>query len=171
MKESFWRCCSDNTIELVLTKYPVKIDYDLSNQTAQKYNVQYYCPKDLFGNDVITKTFWKFLLDMQGQQERMNCIFCHMFQNCWTLHYGKLYNCSPIYPSMHLNKKYNVHLNNSISHDSIDIYSAESWEELCEFATVIPRFCKYCCVGERTDGYEWRRSGSRKEEWIWTEEL
>ena len=78
---------------------------------------------------------------------------------------GNLYTCT-IAPNIeHFNKYFGYNLPLT-DRDGIDIYKAESMEEILEFLAKPIPFCKYCKVKERTFNHEWTTSKKEINEWI-----
>jgi hypothetical protein len=49
--------------------------------------------------------------------------------------------------------------------DSIDIYKAQSAQEIFEFLSKPIPFCKFCYVEKRSFGHKWERSQKDIREW------
>ena len=160
MKESFWEACKENRIEIVVTKYPIKVDYERLEKMAAEKGVAYR-----YYSDAVVKTSWKTPLDFEGGQDKYESFhLCSMSNSCSMLKKGKLYPCTMV-PNLETFNDY-FGLNMEVSHkDYIDIYSDVTKEEVYDFfCTPIPA-CRYCKVKERSGGYEWKVSSCRIEEW------
>lgn len=161
--EEFWNACKKFDITIVPTKYPLNIDYDKAKETAQSYGVKY----EYYNNtDDVIKTTYHLPLDIEGKQNAgesfMNCFHANW---CVMLKDGKLYTCT-IAPNIeHFNKYFGYNLPLT-DRDGIDIYKAESMEEILEFLAKPIPFCKYCKVKERTFNHEWTTSKKDINEWI-----
>lgn len=164
--EKLWEACKKNAIEIWVTPYPINVNYKQIEEIAGNYGVPFFYAVDFFSQEIANKTSCIFPMSTKGDQNRMNCIFCNGYQDWITLYEGRLYNCSTIYPSRALNSRFGTKFTCDWKRDSIDIYQVDSWEEIVEFERTIPEFCKYCCVGERKDGFMWKRSEGRRNEWI-----
>ncbi len=159
----FWKTCSDNTIEIVATKYPIKLDWHQITEKAKSKNVQFY----FYGNtEDKLKTNHHFPFDLNGSQDIVdNFRNCLLANNCRELFHGKMYTCTIIPHAEHFNKKFKKYLLEDRK-DSIDIHTKTTANEILEFlATPIP-FCRYCNVNSRSFSHSWRKSRKEISEWM-----
>lgn len=90
---------------------------------------------------------------------------CSHANNCIMLKDGWLYTCTVAPNIEHFNRKFGQTLYLS-EKDSIDIYKAESIDEITKFlASPIP-FCRYCNVNGREYDLEWGQSTKSISEWV-----
>ena len=163
MNEDFWQTCSDNNIIIEITRYPIKIDFDKINNTAEKYNitVEYYG-----GFDKILKTSYKIPLDLKGEQDPVeNFLHCFHANQCIFLRDGKIYPCT-VAPNIY---RFNEYFNKNIPlcpGDGIDIYKVKSIDEITGFIAKPIPFCKYCDVQNRSFNHKWSVSKKDINEWI-----
>ena len=161
-KEDFWSACKEFDITIVPTKYPLNIDYDRAKQTAKEYEVKYeYYSKD----ESVIKASYHIPLDLTGQQNAAYSFAkCFHANWCVMLKNGKLYTCTVAPNIEHFNKYFNKSIPLT-DRDGIDIYKAQTIEEILDFLSKPIPFCKYCNVNGRTFGHEWGRSKKEIEEW------
>lgn len=164
-KESFWKACKKYKIRIVVTKYPLNIDFDKAKNTARKYGVKF----EFFGKTgKVIKTSYHLPLDLEGKQNPTeNFVNCFHANRCVMLKNGKIYPCT-VAPNMeHFNKYfgYQIPLTDL---DGIDIHQASSMKEVLSFVAKPIPFCKYCNVKCRTFGHEWGISEKQIEEWVIT---
>ena len=161
MNEAFWESCKQNRIVIAPTKYPVKFDYDAAERLANDHDVE-YC---YFADREVTKVFGKYPLDLKGLQDgEGNYRMCFVANSCIYLQHGHLYTC-PIAPTAHyLNEAFGTQLLES-PYDSIDIYQAESAEEILEFLAKPIPFCRYCRRDIVIDDIPWSQSKRELSEW------
>ena len=160
--EEFWKACKKYSINIVVTKYPLKIDFEKAEETARKYGVMY----EYFGNtgDVL-KTSYHIPLDLEGKhnpEENFNA--CFHANNCIMMKQGKLYTCT-IAPNIeHFNRYfgYDIPLD---YYDGIDIYKTDSIWEIIDFLSKPIPFCKYCNVEGRKYEIPWEFSNRNVTEW------
>jgi MoaA/NifB/PqqE/SkfB family radical SAM enzyme len=99
----FWRTCARYKIEIVLTKYPLALDFDKIEQYAEQYNVSFKYFED---NKNIQKKSYFIPLNLRGNSNpRINFLKCFHANNCIFLKNGKLFPC-PIAPNINHFKGY-----------------------------------------------------------------
>lgn len=159
--EEFWKACKINNIIIVVTKYPIKLDFEKMENLAASYGVQY----KYYGNSAVIKYSHKIPLDLKGEQDiYRNFKHCHHANKCVFLRDGKLYPCS-IPPNIH---HFNSYFNQSIpicEEDGIDIYNTESMDKVLKFLAKPIPFCRYCFVCYRLYKQKWGISAKQIEEW------
>lgn len=159
--EEFWETCKNEHINIVVTKYPVKVDYEKSEKKANQYGVGFeYCN----GNEEVKKLF-RITMDTSGMQDEFDSfVRCHRANACITLKNGKLYTCTTIPNIEHYNKMFNEKLGVT-DKDYVDIYSISDFDEMMEkLAKPVP-FCRYCAIGADSKLYDWSQSKKEKSEW------
>ena len=163
MTEDFWKCCKENKIKIIITRYPINLDFTAVEKIAGTYNVQL----EYFGNTrEITRFMDKIPLDLEGRQNAVkNFRLCGKSNNCITLKDGKLYTCSLAPHINHFNKYFNKNLQVSES-DYIDIYKANSISEILLFLTKAIPFCRYCKIQGLTGGIKWAVTKKEISEWV-----
>lgn len=140
-QDDFWEGCRNNNIEIVVTKYPIKLDHDAIEQCAKDKGVSF----TYYGSTgSVEKTMQCAPLDLAGKQDPCDSFLrCNSANRCISLDNGKIYTCSLI-PYV---KYFNAHFNKDLEvteKDYIDIYKAESIREILEFVSKPMPFCRYC---------------------------
>lgn len=160
--EEFWSACKEWRIDIIVTKYPIRLDYERILQKAADYQVGF----EFFGTSQDFKYMTNLGLDIEGRQQiRDSFEYCIEANNCVKLRNGRLYTCTRPAAIYKFNRFFHMDLHVS-EEDSIDIYRAESGEEILEFlARPIP-FCRYCNVHGRKTAMEWGRTEGKMEEWV-----
>ena len=161
-KEDFWHACNKYDIKIVVTKYPIKLDFEKIKNTAKKHNVKFKFYGETGG---VTKTSYHLPLDLKGQQNiSENFANCFHANRCVMLKNGKIYPCTVAPNIEHFNKffGYEIPLTDQ---DGIDIHTTEDIKEVLKFLAKPIPFCKYCNVKCRTFGHEWEISEKKEEEW------
>ena len=160
--EEFWKILKENDVTVVCTKYPIKLDYGEIERKAKEYKINF----SYFNNANYIKTSYHIPFDLEGKQDpRDSFLNCFHANQCIGIHDGKIFTCSPAANAHHFNKYFNtdMKLDNS---DYIDIYKAQSIQEILAFlARPIP-FCKYCNVNQRSFNHKWEISKKDISEWI-----
>lgn len=161
MDDSFWKICKENEIVIAPTKYPVNFDYRKAEELTKSHEVKYR----YFSDREVTKVFEKYALDPQGLQDReKNYRMCSIPNPCPCLRNGRLYLC-PVPPTAHyLNESFGTQFQES-PQDSIDIYQANSAEEVLEFLAKPIPFCRYCHRDIVIDNIPWTHSKRELSEW------
>lgn len=161
-KESFWKTCAQYRISIEITKYPIDLDYEQIQKTAYKFGV--HC--SFFGNtDLHEKSTYRIPIDVTGSQDiYRNFAKCFHANECIMLKNGRLFTCTVAPNIEHFNWYFgeNVVLSEL---DSIDIYQAESMEQITEFLSKPIPFCRYCNVAGREFGLTWGKSEKDISEW------
>lgn len=154
---NLWQVCHDYDVRIQFTTYPIGIDVAGIKQLGKKYGVM----MDVF-SEVGDRTFQgvkkscKHPFRLEGDVEKWQFISCYQFNESITLKDGKLYTCPMIPYIDHFNKYFGQNLYVT-DNDYIDIYAAESYEELAEYMTRRTDFCRYCDVVSRRH-YDWKQS-------------
>lgn len=161
--EDFWRVCRDNRITIIVTKYPIVLDYEKISQKAIEENVTF----EFFGASEDFKFMTNMGLDLSGNQlpeESFAC--CIEANNCIKLSNGRLYTCTRPAAIYKFNNYFKKNLTVS-EQDFIDIYQTGSAEEiLMSLARPIP-FCRYCNQDRGVKhAMSWGQTEKRIEEWL-----
>ena len=158
----FWEACNKYNIKIVITKYPLEINFDKAIETAKKHNVVF----EFYGNrEFILKTSYHIPLDLEGKQNPtesfMNCFHAN---HCVMLKHGRIYPCTVAPNIEHFNNyfNYNIPLTDK---DGIDIHNASSIDEILNFISKPIPFCRFCNVKCRTFKHEWGVSKKEITEW------
>lgn len=162
MRQQFWDTCRNYNITLMVTQYPIKVRYEEFLNKAKMENVKYIYFRSTDDKCLMNK----YPMDLKGEQEyRESFMNCEMSNKCILLKKGKLYTCSVVGNIEHFNRFFHKELQIS-EQDYIDIYKAESKEEISKLlATPIP-FCRYCNVNKRKFNLDWAISKRKLSEWV-----
>ena len=161
MPEEFWKSCRSNKIVIFPTKYPVQIDYEKIKKKAEKSGVKFV----YFSSGETIKTLFKLPLDLEGTLDgRQSFLYCHRANYCIYLQNGRLYTCTVAPTARHFDNKFGTHLFDEES-NSIDIYKANSAQEILEFLAKPIPFCRYCKIQETVNGIPWHQSKKNIDEW------
>ena len=159
MSDDFWVKCCTNNIGIILSYYPIDIDYTLLCKKARLHNVVLKIEID-----TNVKLFRNFKMDLKGlQNPKMSWYHCHHGNSSVNLFEGKLYTCDILAHSKHLSKYFNLALEYT-KQDCIDIYEEKNMKDiLCKLNKPHP-FCKYCCPND-SKIIEWKVSKKELQEW------
>lgn len=160
--DDFWKACRDNNIVIEVTRYPINLDFGMMKHIAQSHEVllTFYDDTGEAG-----RTSNHIPLDLEGKQDiRRNFMKCYHANNTIFMKKGRLYTCT-IAPNInHFSKFFDVDIKTSPA-DSINIYEAQSAEEIMQFLSKPIPLCRYCYVEKRTFGHPWKRSHKDIKEW------
>jgi hypothetical protein len=155
-EESFWECCKSNNVWICITHYPIKLDIKSIRDMIKKYGLtlRYY-----------TKQPWyKMGFDLSGKYDpRENYRKCALGLQCAELRDGKITICSVVLKMRYFNNYFQQNLELADA-DVIDIYKAESMDEILEFIANPVPFCRYCNV--KWVPIKWRASKREISEWV-----
>lgn len=160
--EAFWQSCRENRITIIVTKYPIELDYDWIINKAKAENVAF----EFFGSSQDYKYMTNLGLDLEGRQDiAVSFSNCVEANNCIKLSKGRLYTCTRPVAIHRFNNYFEKHLEVS-ENDSIDIYKVDTKEEILKrLAEPIP-FCRYCDVLGERKAMEWGQTQKKIEEWL-----
>lgn len=160
MDGTFWECCKRNDIHLLVTKYPINLDFDEMERTAKSNHVGIeFTPTE------VIKTLWRLPLDLEGRQDpSTNFYYCWRANQCITLQDGKLFNCVVPAHIGHFNKKFDKNIPVT-ERDFLRVEDIHSFNELMEFLNAPKPFCRYCAVMKETTDNPWETSKKVIEEW------
>jgi hypothetical protein len=145
-----------------VTKYPINLNFDKMKNVADSNGVSL----TFYDNsNEVQKTSNHIPLDLDGGQDiRRNFMKCYHANNTIFMKKGRLYTCTIAPNICHFNKYFHMDLPTSAG-DSINIYKAQSAQEIFEFLSNPIPFCRYCYVDQRTFGIPWKRSSKDIKEW------
>jgi MoaA/NifB/PqqE/SkfB family radical SAM enzyme len=140
-KGDFWESCRRNSIRIVVTKYPVKLDFDAIERLAGEQGV----PFEYYGSTgTVSKTMQCAPLDLDGRQNpRDSFLRCNSANRCIALDGGRMYTCSLIPYVKYFNAAFGKNLAVTEG-DYIDIYRAKDMDEIMNFLCRPAPFCRYC---------------------------
>jgi len=157
--DNFWDTCRDMKVEVLISHYPVKIDYESLLATSKKYGIKLrYATKK-------PQVMYKWAFDVDGKQDaERNFYKCYFGNNCIQVDNRKLYNCSLIPCVKYFNNRFGKDMRVT-SGDYIDIYEHGDIGRILEFLARPVPFCKYCNIGKVKYGEEWEPSKKEVGEW------
>lgn len=159
--KEFFKICSESRIQVLVTKYPIKFDYDKILAVMRKYGVE--C--GAFNTEPV-KTLFKRPLDPNGLQDKKKMFdLCTNANHCISLKDGRLYTCSNIPNVHHLNSYFNCSFQVS-ENDSINIFQITNKKKIRKFLSEPVPFCRYCNIEHETFGIKWETSKKKLSEWI-----
>lgn len=162
MDNDFWQTLRSEKIKLSVTMYPIDFDYKKLCSLSHENQVDLA----FFNNEEQEKTMTHNKYDLNGTQDpRESFIDCCRANKCIFLSDGKLYPCTFPGNIHHFNKAFSTSIQVT-DKDFIDIYKAESAEEILTFLSAPIPFCRYCDINHAENGVKWEISSKKIEEWI-----
>lgn len=156
----FWDVCRREHVVVVMTRYPIGLDYDAIMATAGEHQVEID-----FRDEGAEKQLYRIPLDLSGGQDpEASFSACFHAGALPLVMEGRMYACT-IAPNVRIfNERFGTRLPVSDG-DSIGLRDA-SRRELLEFLGTPKPFCRYCDVAGRSFGHPWERSRRQMEEWV-----
>ena len=142
-KDDFWEACRNYKIEIIVTKYPIQLDFDKIKQKAQAQHVTF----SFYGNtETVEKTMECLPLDLEGKQDPKDSFLrCARANRCVSLDNGKIYTCSLIPYVKYFNDEFGQSLAVT-SNDFLDLHQAKNLEEILKFVCKPMPFCRFCNI-------------------------
>ena len=163
MGAEFWKACKDSDVYFSITKYPVNFDYDSLVPYAESMG----CggAKFTYDSSAVKTTYRLPLVEEGGLNAYKNFSKCYHANTCVTLKDGRLYTC-PISANMHI---FNAHFKKTLPEgevNSIDIFGAESAEEIEAFLNTPIPLCAHCDIYGYEYDIPWKNSSGNIIEWL-----
>lgn len=161
MNEKFWDVCRECNIEIMLTRYPIKFDYDHALAEMEARGIK--C--GAFNKETL-KTLFRKPLDVNGIQDKnLQFDLCLNANRCVALRNGKLFTCTTIPTVEHLNKYFGLKFD-VCKDDYLDIYESHTVFQVRRFLNKPVPFCRYCKNHEELFGIKWSTSKKDVSEWV-----
>ena len=161
--DDFWNICRENNIVVVVTKYPLKLDYIRMEELAKNKGVEF----SFYGDSGhVIKTSYKMPMDIDGRQDAKRSFWdCYHANMLPLVMDGRLYPCTVLPNIVHFNKKFGTNMDIEKG-DYLDIYGVKNSGELLSFLSTPKPFCRFCKTTERSFGHTWERSKRDTSEWV-----
>jgi organic radical activating enzyme len=161
MPDSFWSVCKEQEAIIAVTRYPLKLDFDMMKELAGRNSVKF----EFFGI-AVEKSTYNLALDPNGKQNSYESfVDCQIANECIRLKNGKLATCSLILNIDFFNQHFDTDLQ-VCPNDYIDIYKAQSGSEIMSFLAHPVPFCRYCDINNRTYDNPWHISERSVDDWV-----
>lgn len=160
--EEFWKSCNKNQIQILITKYPIDINYEAIIEKANHFNVN--CSYGINKNSEIKEMECIPINPDSKLCAEDNFKQCYKANNCITLRNGRLYTCCTIPSVLYLKKHFNLPIDISPNY-GIDIYNTKNIDEILLFLSKPVAFCKYCDFEHRRENIPWGISKRELNEW------
>lgn len=160
--DEFWRTVKETEAEIVLTKYPIRVDYDAIDSKMQKENVKY--SYSVVSTDTVKTTYHLPLVENGNMEPVMNYLKCWHANECVTLRDGRIYPCPIAAHAHYFNERFGKNLYVG-EMNSISIYDAKDIKEVFDFLKRPIPFCRHCNIRGYTFDLPWGISKREIEEW------
>lgn len=167
-EDSFWEACFNYKIGIVITKYPLKLNFKTIINKAKNKNI----PISLYVTEGENcRKMYKMALDLDGTQDalKMHKICWNNKGSCIYFENGKFFQCSIVGNIHNFNDYFKTNLIVS-DKDYIDIYKIKKGEEIIKFLKKPIPFCKYCNINKREYGIPFSVSKKEITEWSYINE-
>jgi MoaA/NifB/PqqE/SkfB family radical SAM enzyme len=172
--DEFWDCCQSNNITIIISVYPVNIDYAFIIDKAGVHNVRIQFRGDVklvsknwkeLPLEYVSERWRQSFIDVTGKQnpEKSNAL-CDASNFCFQLVEGKLYKC---WRTAYI-KYFNIYFNKDLKiteDDYIDIYKARNMDEILDKLRKPVPFCRYCRM-DSVRIIKWEHSKKEISEWV-----
>ena len=159
MPASFWNTCNENKISFIVTKYPIDFDYDVLPAIFANYGIE-VC------GFIHKAESHNIALDPDGKfdpyESFTNCYFANF---CIRLRNGKFATCATILNIDFFNQAFNTNMY-ACPDDYIDIYEAQSGQEILDFLCKPVPFCRFCDIDSKNADIPWHISKREITEWV-----
>lgn len=155
-KDSFWECCKQNKVDIIVSHYPISLDIKSIREKAKSHNIniRYY-------RGVLP--WYKMAFDLTGGYDaETNFRKCAAALQCVELRDGKIATCQYILKTAYFNDYFKKDIEVRET-DFIDIYKAKNMDEILEFISRPVSFCRYCTL--KYLPVEWGQSKKEISEW------
>lgn len=140
IEETFFGALAKNEIELWVTKYPVKFDYEKAVCRAKSFGVKIH----YFTGGEEVRSLGSEPLDLSGKRDyKDNFYHCYRADDCIDLKHGRLYPCIVPAEVKPFCEFFNIDLSVS-EEDSVDIYQVQDADELLNKMEQAIPFCRFC---------------------------
>lgn len=166
-KGNFWEICKENRINVMVTVYPIKLDYIAIEEKAKEYGVGVSMSSNIHADKVIRKPKIsdKHTMDPKGKVPKCEFMHCLYFNKFNVVKDGKYYMC-PVEAHIDiLNKRFGVGFE-YVEGDCLELDKVKDWRELAEFSSNRIPFCGYCDQAHWGHDSVWKPSTKKIEEYI-----
>lgn len=173
-KWNLFQLLKDNEVDLCVTTYPLKINYELIDKKAEEYGLKYFRynditnivkpleisdtdndeiilytnPEEALDPNIVKKSTVHILSNDVKNILPYEFLACYQFNECTVLRDGKIYQCPMLAYIDFFNNKFNQKLPVK-KEDYIDIYKISDKNEIAEYISTKIPFCNYCNIKKR----------------------
>lgn len=158
VSDIFWEACRNYNIKILLTIYPIKLNYSEIENVAKTHGVRV----KPWGDRCAHFAFRCFRLNPAGAGPKNQYYRCSEI-GCMQLVGDKIYPCAESAYVRHLNKAFGYEFKHRDG-DYIEVNKVKNQFTLWQFRLRSKPFCSYCVFPRIS--IDWKRSELKAEEWI-----
>lgn len=159
MDEEFWKISKSLDIQIALTRYPIKFDYESVINLCRINGIKIR----IFGDRSLADSFFRFGLDeTKSQNPRISHFKCYN-RGCISVTEDKIYPCSISACSSYLNNAFGTKFEH-LPNDFILIKDLKSIGQIRRLRDKPVPFCRYCVNPPEAVAYS--ASKREKSEWV-----
>ena len=159
MSDSFWDSARNNDIIVVITRYPIKFDYDSAIELCRSKGVR----TEVFADRSETQTFFRYALDPKGCRNRSIAHLKCDNRGCLSVIGDKLYPCSISGCVKHLNNAFATKFEHRPG-DWLNVEDIRSAADIRRLRDNPVPFCSYCILPPKSVSHS--PSQRKIEEWV-----
>ena len=165
MGDDFWEALSECDVGLVLSPYPLKVDYPALIELAREHGVNASFAGDVTCSDRGKEAFFRLALDPDGAQDPVYAFNrCPFGGSYLLLGEGRLWPCQVAARSGALNARFGTRFLPQ-EEDGLVLADIASVSDLERFRRKAHPMCRFC-DNDRLAVVEWGRSRQAPEEWL-----
>lgn len=165
MGEEFWRALGECQVELVLSPYPIRVDYQALLELAASHGVSAYFAGDVTGSDRDKEVFFHLAIDPTGSQDPVAAHNrCPFGGRTMQIGEGRLWPCQVAAHHAPLNERFGLGLHAQPG-DSLLLTDISSTDQIEDLRRHPHPMCRYC-ANERLSVAEWSISNLEAGEWL-----
>ena len=163
LPDNIYKLCAETNTTICITVYPIKIDWEAISLKANHYGTKLYLIKSA-GESL--KNWFKNPRDKNGQQNiKENFNKCFWKARCVVLEHGRLSSCVVPLKAKFFQNYFHSKIFDTSENNSIDIYKANSIEEIVDFLNNPIPCCRFC-LPNKEERIQWGVSNREINEWI-----
>ena len=144
-----WQAMKDYNIFLMITTYPINLDFSKLDEKAKEYGLKYIRFTDIGTSKLgLRKISTNHTFDKKEKIEPYEFLSCYQFNESQVLRKGKVYLC-PISAYVDFYNNYFQKDLKITADDYLDIYKINDYKELVDFVSSKAPFCANCSVKKR----------------------
>ena len=164
MPSGFWLACKEANAAILLTRYPIDVDYDGLLSLAKQYGVSAQAQGEVVAGQQAF-SFRRTPMDPSGTHDpSLNYIHCPSGGYCLQLRDGRIYPCHRSAYMGTLNARFATSFSHE-ANDCLELADISSVDEIDAFRRTPKPACRYCAF----DGIEvipWASSQGERDEWL-----
>jgi len=165
MGDGFWRVLAECDVGLLISPYPLRIDYDELAEFAREKGVRVGFARDITGTVDGKEAFLRLAIDPKGEcDQAQSFTSCPFGGNYLQLARGAIWPCQVAahHGSFARRFGYDMH---DVPADSLPLASIGSTDDIETFRRMAHPMCRYCDI-DALSIVPWERSKLAADEWL-----